>query len=302
MNHDGGTAAFIPHRAIASWPKGTFAENLVVDADGQIIVTLHNKCQVTRVDPLRGTVTPIATFASGVAGLALGRDGAIYVSGGVLGQPPGKIWRISPDGTTQEIASINDAVFLNGMTVHPDGQRLLVAESMTGRIFAVATESGAVDLWLADDRLKPIPDVMVPGANGIKLFAGHAYISSTAHDRLYRGAIKADGSIGALSLFADNLRADDFAFDVNGSLYVATHPANSLVRLSQNGERVTLSDLSQGVVCPTAVAFGRTSEDEHCIYVTTTGGVMQRDENQIEEARLLRLDVGSKGLPLQALQ
>ncbi len=302
MNHDGGTTALVPCETIATWPKGNFAENLTVDQHGQVIVTLHNQGVVTRVNPLSGAATPIATFDCGVAGLALGNDGAIYVSGGVLGQSPGKIWQISPDGTTREIVSIADAVFLNGMTVHPDSRRLLVAESRSGRIYAVATDSGAVDVWLSDDRLKPIPNVRDPGANGIKLFEGSVYISSTAHDRLYRGAINPDGSIEALSLFADNLRADDFAFDVEGNLYVATHPANSLVRLSQSGDRVTLGDLSGGVVCPTAVAFGRTADDERCIYVTTTGGVMQRADNEIREARLLRLDVGAKGLPLQAVQ
>src|SRR5579863_734789 len=153
MNHDGGASAFVPCRTVVTWPKGSFAENLVVDDLGQVIVTLHNQGVVMRVDPRSGIATPIAKLGSGVAGLALGRDGTIYVSGGVLGQAPGKIWRISPDGTTREIASIADAVFLNGMTVHPDGRRLLVAESMGGSIYAVAIETGAVDVWLADDRL-----------------------------------------------------------------------------------------------------------------------------------------------------
>lgn len=302
MNHDGGTISLAPSRIIATWPRGHFAENLAVDSQGQVIVTLHSEGVVTRVDPLSGIATPIASFGCGVAGLALGRDGSIYVSGGVLGQPPGKIWQIAPGGATREIAAIADAVFLNGMTVHPDGPRLLVAESMTGRIYAVAIDSGAYEVWLADERLKPIPNEMIPGANGIKLFGGHAYISSTAHDRLYRGAIEPDGSIGVLSLFADNLRADDFAFDVDGSLYIATHPANSLVRLSQNGDRATLADQSQGLVCPTAVAFGRGAGDATAVYVTTTGGVMQRAEDDIEEARLIRVDVSARGLPLQAVQ
>jgi sugar lactone lactonase YvrE len=302
MNHDGGAVIPAPCRTITTWPKGNFAENLVVDSQGHVIVTLHNMGTVTRVDPRSGIATPVATFDCGVAGLALGQDGAIYVSGGVLGKPPGKIWQVAPDGTKREIATIADATFLNGMTVHPDGRRLLVADSMSGRIYAVATDTGAVDVWLADDRLRPIPNVMVPGVNGIKLFEGYAYISSTVHDTLYRGALAPDGSITALSPFADHLRADDFAFDVDGNLYIATHPANSLVRLSQKGDRATLGDLSQGMICPTAVAFGRLIGDERGVYVTTTGGVMHRGEDEIQEARLLWLDVGANGLPLQVVQ
>jgi hypothetical protein len=74
------------------------------------------------------------------------------------------------------------------------------------------------------------------------------------------------------------------------------------VRLSQNDDRVPLGDLTQGIICPTAVAFGRRIGDERGVYVTTTGGVMHRGQDEIEEARLLWLDVAANGLPLQVVR
>lgn len=98
MNHDGGEAAYAAATTIATWPTGSFAENLAVDAPGAVFVTLHGDRAVVRVDPATGAVDPFATLPLSVAGLVHGTDGALYVSGGTPGHAPGAIWRIDREG------------------------------------------------------------------------------------------------------------------------------------------------------------------------------------------------------------
>jgi sugar lactone lactonase YvrE len=136
-----------------------------------------------------------------------------------------------------------------------------------------------------------------PGANGIKLFGGHAFITVTARDAIMRVPLGPDFSAGQPEVFAERLRGDDFAVGADGSLYIATHPARSLVRLAPDGARTTLAAAEHGMTGATAVAFGRTERDRHCVYVTTTGGTMTLPPEQLEPARLVRVTVGAEGAP-----
>ena len=295
MQHDGGTVAYSPATVVATWPKGSFAENIAIDGAGAIYVTLHTDKAIARVDPATGAVTPFAQFQTPVAGLAFGTDGALIVSGGTPGQVPGVIWRVSPTGEVSHVAELPDAAFLNGVT--PLGSGFLVADSIGGRIYIVDPVDGSVGIWLADPRLAPTDGSGTPGANGIKLFGGHAYVSVTGSDALYRTPVT-DGTAGPLSVYAERLRADDFAIDSTGALYIATHPARSLLRLAPDGRRTTLAGADQGMLGATAVAFGRTPADRHAVYVTTTGGTMTVPESEQEVAKLVRVEVGVTGAAL----
>ena len=290
MLHDGGTTALAPAEIIATWPKGSFAENLAIDDAGMIHVTLHTDRLVVRVDPATRRVTPFARFETPVAGVVFGPDGTLCVSGGEPGKPGGVIYAAGRDGSVRRLADLPDALFLNGMTLHPDG-RLLVAESIGGVIYAVDPASGSVAVWMQDERLRPPALDGTPGANGIKLHGGYAYVSVTARDQVLRAKLNGDGP-GTLEVVAERLRADDFAIDADGVLFIATHPAHSLVRLAPDGTRATLAAAEQGMVGSTAAAFGRTEGDRRSLYVTTTGGTMVLPEAQLETAKLVRLDLG----------
>ena len=295
MQHDGGNIAFAPATVVATWPKGSFVENIAVDPAGMIFVTLHTDRAVVRVDPATGTITPFARFDTPVAGLAFAADGSLIVSGGTPGQRPGVIWRVAADGVVSHLASLPHAAFLNGVT--PLSQRFLVADSLAGLIHVVDPANGTVANWLADPRLAPADASGTPGANGVKIFAGHAYISVTGTDTIYRTPITG-GMAGPLEVYAERLRADDFAIDTAGALYIATHPARSLVRLAADGSRTTLAGAAHGMLGATAVAFGRGPADRHAVYVTTTGGTMTVPPDELEPAKLVRVEVGAAGAPL----
>jgi sugar lactone lactonase YvrE len=221
-------------------------------------------------------------------------SGTLWVTGGTVGQAPGYVWRVPPSGEVQEWVQIPDAVFMNGCTPHPDGDTLLVCESVTGRVLAVDLRRPAWSAWVTDDVLSPL-DAQIPGANGIKERDGRIWISVTDRNLLLTAAVAADGTAGPLEVAQSDLRADDFAFGTSGALYIATHPANSVLRLGTDGSRTTVAGPAAGAVGSTSCAFGRATGDETALYVTTSGGLLAPFHGEIEEAKLLRLQVGEPG-------
>ena len=213
-----------------------------------------------------------------------------------MGQGPGYIWRVR-SGQPELWMEIPDAVFMNGCAQHPDGRTLLACESVTGRILAIDQKEKRWGVWLQDDRLRPRAAKM-PGANGIKLHDGRVWISVTDHDLVVRSKVAADGAAGPLEVAAERLHADDFAFGESGALYIATHAAQTVMRLHPDGRRETIAGPHEGAVGCTACAFGRRADDRLSLYVTTTGGLRYPYRGEVQEAKLLRLNVGEAGEPI----
>ena len=297
FHHDGGVFAPVPTEVVATWAPGHFAENLAVDPSGAVFVSLHSHERIERYDPATRSVETFARFPTAVTGLAFASDGVLWATGGQVGTAPGRIWRVHPDGTVDDWVEIGDAIFLNGCTFLPGEATLLVCESITGRVLAVDARTPGWSAWITDDRLRP-QNPGLPGANGVKFRDGAVWISVTDLDLLYRVAVAPDGTPGPLEEAARDLRADDFAFDADGSLHIATHPVNTVVRLDADGTRTTLAGPEQGATGSTACAFGRAAGDETALYVATTGGTGLPWITEPEEAKLLRLEVGRRGSPL----
>jgi sugar lactone lactonase YvrE len=294
--HDGGQWAPVASEVVVSWPQGHFAENVAVDPEGFVYVSLHSHNRIDRFDPKTRKVEEFARLTAPAAGLAFDAAGSLWVTGGAVGQAPGYIWRIA-SGRPEPWVEIPDAIFMNGCTPHLDGRTLLVCESVTGRILAIDQKDKRWGVWLQDDRLRP-KAAKTPGANGIKLRDGWAWISVTDHDRIVRSKIAADGSAGAMEVVAENLRADDFAFGESGTAYIATHPAQTVLRLHPDGKRETIAGPDEGAAGSTACAFGRGAEDCKSLYVTTTGGLRYPYRGVVQDAKLLRLNAGERGQTL----
>jgi len=286
--HDSGAWLPVLSQIVAAWPVGHFAENLAMAANGDVFVTIHTHSRIDRWHAATGEVTTFATFPAPVAGIACAPDGILWVTGGVLGQAPGFIWKLGPDGQPMEWAQVQDAVFLNGCTFHPDGRHLLVCESMTGRVLAIdLTQPGHWSVWITSDELRSA-SAQVPGANGVKILGDHAIVTVTDKSRVLRAVVLADGSAGPLEPFAENLRADDFAVAADGTLYITTHPANSVLRLAPDGSRTTIAGPAEGAVGSTSCALAG-----HKLFVTTNGGLWSPYRGVPQEAKLLCLDLSS---------
>jgi sugar lactone lactonase YvrE len=297
-DHDGGAMSPVDCHVVATWPAGSFVENLAIDSAGAVFVSLYSHNRVDRYDPASGITTPFAHLPAPAVGLAFDAEGSLWATGGPFRKGPGYIWKIAPDGSVQHWADLPDALFINGCTLHPDGRTLLACESLTGRILVIdLREPGRWSAWLTDDRLKP-SHPRFPGANGIKIRDGWAWISVSGPRLILRSRVRVDGSSGPIETAATHVLADDFAFGVSGSLYIATHPEQTVVRLDLSGTRATLAGPDQGAVGSTACAFGRGPGDANALYVTTDGGLVAPYQGAVQEAKLLRLEVGEAGWPL----
>ena len=102
-------------------------------------------------------------------------------------------------------------------------------------------------MWLQDDRLRP-KSAQMPGADGIMLHDSRTWISITDQDPIVRSKIATDGNAGLMEVIAEKLRADDFAFGESGAANIATHPAQTVLRLRPDGKRETIAGPHEGAV------------------------------------------------------
>jgi hypothetical protein len=250
-DHDGGTIAPIEATTVATWKARAFLENLAVDADGAVFVTVYSHNRVDRYDPATGATITIAEVPAPPMGLAFDAEGVLWVTGGTLYERPGFIWRVERTGAVRQWCELPDATFMNGCTMHPNGRTLLACESSSGHILAIDLgQPGRCDVWLQGDRLRPVVPKW-PGSNGIKIRQGWAWITVSGRRLLVRVPFQPDGSAGAIEIAAARLSADDFAIGMSGSLYL-----------------------------------------------TTDGGYLIPHESGIQDAKLVRLEVGESGWPL----
>ena len=70
-DHDGGKFAPIEATALATWKAPTFLENLAVDAEGAVFVTVYSHKRIDRYDPATRTTTTFAEVPAPPMGLGL---------------------------------------------------------------------------------------------------------------------------------------------------------------------------------------------------------------------------------------
>jgi hypothetical protein len=298
-DHDAAMVERVPSKIIATWPVGTFVENIVARDDGSLIVSIVTSHELALVrpgdEPRRFAVIPGPPTGLSLVGNEL------FVNVGEPGQAGWSIVRVSAYGQVAKVLDVPDARFLNGSAVFR-GSLLIVVDSILGRAFLVDTRSGEYSVWLDDELLrKSTGEPMMPGVNGVKVFHGHVYFTSTERSLILRAPALREGFPGKLEVLAERFVGDDFALDIDGNLYVTTHVHNQLQRLAPDGTRTVLAGAEDGLHGSTAAAFGRTHEDRRALYVTTTGGIVAPIDGVVREAKLVRLEVGVEGAALTGL-
>jgi sugar lactone lactonase YvrE len=141
-------------------------------------------------------------------------------------------------------------------------------------------------------------DNVIPAANGLKHFGSFLYVSNTEKMLLLRIPINSANQPSEPEIFVEQTNIDDFAFDVEGNLYGATHIYNSVVRITPDGSTTIIAQAEQGVIGSTAVAFGQTQSDRTAIYIVTNGGMFLPPPTGVVPANVVRLEVEKVGYPL----
>jgi sugar lactone lactonase YvrE len=207
-----------------------------------------NVCVIT----LDGRITRVIPVAPGnvlLGDLFVAGQGLYVADGGNLGGN-GRLLRVDPrSGAVTELAT----GFAAPNAIAQDHRGLLyVSDSFAGAIYTVSPAGGGKTLWKADPLLMPHGNPPF-GANGVAFDRTQRflYVANTADDRILRIAVNADGSAGAVSIFADGATlnaatgttraldgADGIQFDVRGNLYVCANQANEIQVLSPSGSLI----------------------------------------------------------------
>src|SRR6266436_8630863 len=101
-DHDGGKFAPIEATTVATWKAPSFLENLAVDAEGAVFVTVYSHNRIDRYDPATRTTTTFAEVPAPPMGLAFDAGGVLWTTGGALRKGPGYIWRAEPSGAVRQ--------------------------------------------------------------------------------------------------------------------------------------------------------------------------------------------------------
>jgi hypothetical protein len=288
--------SLVPAQTLAEFPVNTFLESIAVSTDNTLFVTSHFDGNVWRMS---GDKQPIlhAKINGKVAGLAFFPDGSLLSSGWNKQNIP-TVFSILQNGAIDVLTSIPDAIFLNGMVLL-DSHRLLIADSYRGAIWQLNVLDRTVRIWLEHPTLaRSGPDKEFPAVNGLKIFDRVLYASNTEKMQLVKIPL-IDSHPGEPEIFVAPINLDDFAFDIQGNLYGTTHIYNSVVKISPQGEVATIARAAEGMTGSTALAFGRSEADRTSIYVVTNGGISLPPSTGVEPAKVVRLEVGVAGLPLQ---
>lgn len=290
---------------IYNFGNGTWAENLAVRANGHILVSRLDTPEVLQLDPT-GASEPIvvaswdSTTYKGCLGVSeTSRDMFYVVTSGfvddnfVLTSGVNSIWEIdmrkfavskkTGEVTSKAIVSklvdIPTSDFLNGATTLSKTS-ILVADVYNGWVYHIDTQTGAYNVAINDEKMKfdvvPNPAVNL-GVNGIKIKHGYLYWTNTAAGTLNRIRITNQGAaVGKSEVVVSNVpKADDFIFKKNGVAFIAQNQMDELSVLyprSSAAQLIAGSNTSTILAGVSAGAFGRLRNDEHILYLTTSGG------------------------------
>jgi hypothetical protein len=275
---------------MASYPTGTFLENLSVTQRGDLVFTSYLDKRLYTLKgggKSTGAPTVLAQLDVHPVGiLARRRDIIVSAHGKSFTEGPSftqtnQILVLNRSGQVLRRTAAPAALFVNGL-VEVRSDVILIADSIGAKIWAYNPRTGDLKVWLQDPLLgiDPAQASQRPGANGLKMKNGTLYISNSARGALYKVQVRQGAPMGALALFSQTGPVDDFTFLSDGSIAAATHGAK-LIGISPTG---TMSDiLSEGCdSCTSVTTFGR----DQALVVLTTGNLLEGGK---EPARVLRV-------------
>lgn len=294
---------------IYEFPKGNYIENLAVRANGQILVNPLTLPQLWLVDPhLPGEGFIVHNFSEilGLSGIVEYQPdvfavltGNFSIETGDPGAGTWAIWSIDLGGVhvtsnastieqppqVSKIVDIPEATFLNGLSVlsGSEQQHLIVGDVKTGEIYSVDVDTGEYAVVINNTYTSPATVYAFGAAatDGIKVRdEGVLYFSNFGQGTLISVPLnQADGRpVGDFKTVATILTPedqwDDFTFDCDGNVWMTAGGANTIQKISPEGEVETIAGNlnSTAIAEPTSTKFGRRENDADVLYVTTAGG------------------------------
>ncbi len=283
---------------VAHLPEKYFLENLVVRADGSVLITALLSKELWIVPaPARELGEPVLLHRFD------------HLTTGIV--------EVEPDVFVVSLSELIIYTFdervraLNGSCAFGPSSMLL-ADCFAGLIWRVDLSDHAhkatADVWVSHDTMwhdpdSEVPPPLQPGVNGVRYGAktGYVYYTSTAQKVFMRVRVdpKTLDPAGPPEFIAAIDNADDFCIDEDaGFAYVTRHRGNTLDRVPlapRHGSEVRHiagDPFDPVVVGPSSAYWGREPGDVgKVMYVTTDGGTTAPPDGIVRNAALVRVEL-----------
>jgi hypothetical protein len=309
----------LPTKLVHQFPLPTWIENLAVRQNGQILVTILTSPELYLIDPSNPSQAILVhkfPDVSSVTGIIEVEPDIFYVAVGnfnlqTVSSEAGSYstWEVDlRDFTSQDskavlthIMKLPDSGLPNGFALLPTAiGTFLFADSEVGAVWKVDVRTRTHEIAVQVDEMKaPPPPDMPLGINGIKIQDGHLYWTNTGKKLFCRIMIDHNGkAIGETEILAKDTLVDDFVFDKKGNAWLAQNVLNTVGVMKPDGVVVTAAGKTDQLTVAggTACQFGRREEDEHVLYLTTTGALAAPiGGTQIEGGKVVAIDTTSFG-------
>jgi hypothetical protein len=293
----------LPVTLVQSFGPNTWAENIAIRSNGQILVTQLYTPVIQQVDPTNRTA-PITihtfntTTYAGLLGITEVSPDVFYVAvqapydANFSTTSPNAIFKVdlrhfaTRNGTIVSPAAVTHVVdlpesgLLNGL-VTLDSKHILVANSFLGIISNVDIECGTYTIPLNISSLKYSPGASTPiGVNGLKFNPtkpSYLYFTNLAESTLSRVRVAPITAlpVGASELVTNVPTPDDFVIRKDGTIFIMGNAQDTLFMLKPGAkvvEAVAGSNTSTVLAGVTAGAFGRLRGEQDRLYMSTSGG------------------------------
>lgn len=280
-------------------------ESIEIDRAGNIYLSLSFSGELRKIAP-DGTQSTLAVFPIGdplsfcgvffnaLGPITLGPDGNLYAS--VLACDPALrgVWKVSPEGDMELLATTPLTGLPNGIAYHQGF--LYVGDTILGVIWRVPAEGGTAEVWLEHPLLTPAGPGL-PGPNGVQIFHNELLVANTSRNTIVAIPLQPHSTPGTPRVYAEapGIGCDDFALDVHGSIYCTTAPGNTLVRIDPDGGSEVLLTAADGLDIPTAAIFGKKGSARFDLYITNGAYSVLGPSNL--SPSVMRLHLGVPGAP-----
>lgn len=316
----------LPTHTLHQFPKPSWIENLAVRSNGQLLLTVLTSPNLYLLDPSESSKPALVHSFEGYLGL-LGitevEKDIFYIAAGNFnistfdtGVGSYAIWEVDMRNSSianslvlgaaiKKVTDIPEAVLLNGMETLfgptlASKSHVLVADSGQGLVWQVDPKTGKYSTFAAVQEMEPSAEGMLIGINGIKIRDSYLYWTNSSLQLFCRIAIGGDGTPkGETEVVKNEIFGDDFVFDDRGNAWVAQNVFNKIGVLMADGSVITVAgEPDQFTVAgPTACRFGRRPDDQHILYVATTGGIgAPINGTEFEGAKVVAVDTKSFGM------
>lgn len=290
---------------VYQFPKnGSFVDNIALRQNGNLLVSRLDVPQVWAVDPNARNASLVHDFSHDNAtitscfGMAEIDEDVFAVVAGALdiksfSSTPGSfaLWKLdfsnSSNATVSKLLALPEAQALSAVTKH--GNLLLIADSPEGAIWRVNLENNQYKKVISDKSMLPAKGGPPMGVNGIQVQDGYLYYASTTQKEFRRVQINKQAEVaGDFELITNGTALDNFDLDSNGTAYMATNMANSIVKISPNGTIDTIAGgaKSKELVGPTSSLLHGKS-----LYVGTNGGILAPEGSFKEPGKIAVIDL-----------